>query len=188
MKTKYFLLLLIPVFVIFLNLKILAFNHDFYDYGNKDVNENLLNYLNNKEELKFNYTTKELIHLEDVKGLVNVMNVVISVLGLLIILLLILNRDDISDVLMISGGIILSIIAILFLVDFNLLFTKFHEILFSNNYWLLDENTLLIRTYPFEFFTGFFRRLVLNIIISSLILITIGATKHVYTQYKSSHD
>ena len=184
MKTKYFLLLLIPVFVIFLNLKILAFNHDFYDYGNKDVNENLLNYLNNKEELKF----KELIHLEDVKGLVNVMNVVISVLGLLIILLLILNRDDISDVLMISGGIILSIIAILFLVDFNLLFTKFHEILFSNNYWLLDENTLLIRTYPFEFFTGFFRRLVLNIIISSLILITIGATKHVYTQYKSRAD
>ena len=111
----------------------------------------------------------------------------IYVLGFLLILF-ILNRDDISDVLMISGGIILSIIAILFLVDFNLLFTKFHEILFSNNYWLLDENTLLIRTYPFEFFTGFFRRLVLNIIISSLILITIGATKHVYTQYKSSHD
>src|SRR3989344_6339372 len=113
MKTKYFLLLLIPVFVIFLNLKILAFNHDFYDYGNKDVNENLLNYLENKEELKFNYTDKELVHLEDVKNLFNILDIIIYVLALLMIVILIFNKDELSNILIISGVITVFIIIIL---------------------------------------------------------------------------
>lgn len=185
MKIKYFLLFLIPFFVILLNLKLLIFNYDFYNYNNKDVNENLLNYLNNKEELKFNYTTKELIHLEDVKSLVNTLNFIVYALGLLIILFLIFNKNDISDVLIISGIIIIVIIAILFFVNFYFLFTKFHEISFTNNYWLLDENTLLIKSYPIKFFTEFFRRLVLNIAITSLIIIGFGVLKNVHKQYKS---
>ncbi len=185
MKTKYFLLFLIPVFLVFLNLKILAFNHGFYDYDNKDVNENLLNYLENKEELKFNYTDKESVHLEDVKNLFNMLDLIIYVLALLIIIVLIFNKDEISNILIISGFITIFVIIILTLLDFSFLFTKFHEISFRNNYWLLDENTLLIKTYPIEFFINFFKRLVLNIIISGLILIIIGAIKNVYTRYKS---
>ncbi|MEK6932189.1 MAG: DUF1461 domain-containing protein [Nanoarchaeota archaeon] len=185
MKIKYFLLFLIPFFVIFLNLKLLIFDYDFYNYNNKDVNENLLSYLNNKEELKFNYTTKELIHLEDVKSLVNTLNFIVYALGLLIILFLVFNKNDISDVLIISGIIIIVVIAVLFLIDFDFLFTKFHKISFTNNYWLLDENTLLIKTYPIEFFTEFFKRLVLNITITSLIVIGFGILKNVHKQYKS---
>ena len=186
MKVKYFLLFLIPVFLIFLNLKILAFDHDFYDYENKDVNENLLDYLSNKDELRFNYTQKELIHLEDVKNLFNMLNIVLYVLAFIILIVLILNKDDLSKILMISGFLTMLFMLTLTLIDFGFLFTNFHKAAFSNDYWLLDGNTLLIKTYPIEFFAEFSRRLALNIIITSLILAIIGATRYVYTQYKSS--
>ena len=185
MKVKYFLLFLIPVFLIFLNLKILSFDHNFYKYENKYVNENLLNYLENKEELKFSYTERELVHLEDVKNLFNILSIFVYVLAFLILAVLIFNKDELSMILIISGALTILITLILFLFDFSFLFTKFHELIFSNNYWLLDESTLLIKTYPAEFFYEFFKRLGLNIIISSLILIIIGATRHVYTKYKS---
>lgn len=188
MKIKHLLLLLVPVFLILLNLKILAFDHDFYDYDNKIANENLLNYLENKEELKFNYTERELVHLEDVKGLFDLLNVIIYMIAFIILAILIFNKEKLSDVLMISGGITILIILILSMFNFESLFTRFHELIFTNDYWLLDENTLLIRTYPTGFFYDFSRRLVLNIMITGLILITIGAIRNVYTKYKSGAD
>ena len=179
MKFKYFLLILLPVFIILMNFQLLIFNDNFYD---DEVSENLLSYFKG-EELKFNYTEKELIHLEDVKNLISILKIVLCVLILLISLILIFNKN-ISNMLIMSGLITIGFIILLFFMDFNLLFTKFHEILFTNDYWLLDSDTLLIRTYPLEFFSGLFKRLILNIIITSLILVGIGT--YVHTQYKSS--
>ena len=180
MKIKYLLLILIPFFIIFINLYLLIFNNNFYD---DEVSGNILNYFNNKEDLKFNYTEIEIIHLEDVKNLIELLNILVYVLGILILLILVFSRDF-SKVLIISGFITIGIILILFFIDFSFLFTKFHEALFTNNYWLLPEDTLLINTYPIEFFIDFFKRLILNIIITSLILIGVGS--YVHTQHKSS--
>jgi len=176
---KYLLLILIPIFIILLNLQLLVFNDNFYD---NEVHENLLNYFKG-EELKFNYTEKELVHLEDVKKLINMLEVILYILIILILLIIFFSKENMF---IISGLITMGIILILFLFDFNFLFTKFHEILFTNNYWLLESGTLLIKTYPIEFFIKFFKRLILNIIITSLILIGIGILKNVYTQHKSS--
>ena len=184
MKIKYLLLILIPFFIILLNLNLLIFNHNLYI---NEVNENLINYFNNKEELNFNYTEVEVIHLNDVKFLINLSRIIVYALGILILLILIIDRD-ISGILIISGIITIGIIILLFLIDFNFLFTKFHEILFMNDYWLLSNNTLLIQTYPMEFFISFFKRLILNIIIVSLILIGVGLLKNVHTQYKSCNS
>ena len=178
MKIKYLLLILIPFFIILLNLNLLIFNHNLYI---NEVNENLINYFNNKEELNFNYTEVEVIHLNDVKFLINLSRIIVYALGILILLILIIDRD-ISGILIISGIITIGIIIILFLIDFNFLFTKFHEILFMNDYWLLSNNTLLIQTYPMEFFISFFKRLILNIIITSLMLIGVGI--YVHTQHR----
>ncbi|MBS3134808.1 DUF1461 domain-containing protein [Candidatus Woesearchaeota archaeon] len=178
MKIKYLLLILIPFFIILLNLNLLIFNHNLYI---NEVNENLINYFNNKEELNFNYTEVEVIHLNDVKFLINLSRIIVYALGILILLILIIDRD-ISGILIISGIITIGIIILLFLIDFNFLFTKFHEILFMNDYWLLSNNTLLIQTYPMEFFISFFKRLILNIIITSLILIGVGI--YVHTQHR----
>jgi len=178
MKIKYLLLILIPFFIILLNLNLLIFNHNLYI---NEVNENLINYFNGKEELNFNYTEVEVIHLNDVKFLINLSRIIVYALGILILLILIIDRD-ISGILIISGIITIGIIIILFLIDFNFLFTKFHEILFMNDYWLLSNNTLLIQTYPMEFFISFFKRLILNIIITSLMLIGVGI--YVHTQHR----
>ena len=187
MKIKYFLLILIPIFIILLNLKLLIFNYNLYKGEYPNVNENLLNYLNNKEELKFNYTERELIHMNDVKNLVNILNIIVYILGELILIILIFNKDNISNILIISGAVIIGVILILFLFSFSFLFEKFHEVLFANDYWLLNYDSLLIKTYPIEFFINFSRRLVLNTMITSLILITIGILKNVYSKYKSSN-
>ena len=178
MKIKYLLLILIPFFIILLNLNLLIFNHNLYI---NEVNENLINYFNGKEELNFNYTEVEVIHLNDVKFLINLSRIIVYALGILILLILIIDRD-ISGILIISGIITIGIIILLFLIDFNFLFTKFHEILFMNDYWLLSNNTLLIQTYPMEFFISFFKRLILNIIITSLMLIGVGI--YVHTQHR----
>lgn len=188
MKVKYFLLFLIPAFIILLNLHLLIFNYNLYKFENKDVNENLLNYLNNKEELNFNYTGIELIHLQDVKSLIKILGMIVYVIGFLLLLILIFNKEEINNILIISGLITIGVIFILFLLNFSFLFTKFHEILFTNNYWLLNENSLLIKTYPLEFFINFFKRLILNITITSIILIVIGLLKNVYTKYKSGNS
>jgi len=179
MKIKYLLLILIPIFIILLNLQLLIFNNNFYD---DDVSDNLLNYFKG-EELNFNYTEREIVHLEDVKNLMNILKIVLYILFFFILILLF--NKDISNILIISGLITIGIVILLFLIDFSFLFTKFHEILFTNDYWLLDKNTLLIKTYPLEFFIRFFKRLILNIIITSLMVISIGILKNVYTQYKS---
>ena len=183
MKAKYLLILLIPIFIISFNLNFLIFNYNFYN--NNDVNDNLLNYFKDKEELKFNYTEREYIHLNDVKSLINILEIIVYVL-LLLILIIIFYDFDIEKILIISGLITIGIIFILVIFNFGFLFTKFHEVLFVNDYWLLPEDSLLIKTYPIEFFTGFFKRLVLNIGITSLIVIVLGILKNVHTKHKSS--
>jgi integral membrane protein (TIGR01906 family) len=185
-KVKNFLLILIPLFILLFNLQFLIFNYN-YSFENKTINDNLLDYLNSKEELKFNYTEREIIHLHDVKNLVNILRIMIYILLLMIIILFITNKNF-SYMLIISGLITIGIILIILLFNFNLLFVKFHELLFTNDYWLLPENSLLINTYPIEFFMGFFKRLILNIIITSSILIGIGIIKNVHTKHKSSNS
>jgi len=51
--------------------------------------------------------------------------------------------------LLIASGILI----ILSFTSFDTLFTYFHKILFRNNYWLLDENSILIRLFPESVFT-----------------------------------
>ena len=183
MKIKYFLLFLIPIFIILFNINALIFN---YNYEN-DVHHNLIDFFNGKE-LKFDYTERELIHLYDVKLLINLLRVTIYILASIILLILIFNKEKILDVLLMSGLITIGIALILSLINFNALFIKFHETLFTNNYWMLSSDTLLIKTYPIEFFISFFKRLILNIIIVSLILIGVGLLKNVHTQYKSCNS
>ena len=188
MKIKHLLLILIPLFIILLNLNILIYNHKFYRLENKDVDENLLDYFKGRENLKFNYTTEESIHLNDVKDLMNKLNFTVYLLVFFILVILIFNKEDLSNILVISGVIAIMITLTFILSDFSHLFTKFHELLFTNDYWLLPEDSLLIKTYPIDFFASFFRRLVLNIMITSLFVISVGIIKNVHKQHKPRSD
>ena len=81
MKGRYLLLFLIPIFIILLNLQLLIFNNNFYD---DEVSENLLSYFKGGE-LKFNYTEREVIHLNDVKNLMSILKIVLYILFFLFV-------------------------------------------------------------------------------------------------------
>ena len=181
MKQEYLLLILLPLLIILLNLNFIIFHNN----NNTELNGNVLNYFQDKEELKYNFSNEEIIHLKEVKSLITKLNIIISILVIITTIILLMNKGRVLNQLVISGSIALFIILLLSLINFNSLFTKFHEALFSNDYWLLPSNSLLIQTYSFDFFKSLTKRLALNIIISSFVLIIIGIIQNVYSSYKS---
>lgn len=98
------------------------------------------------------FTEIEKIHMKDVKILV----LISFLLFLLSLFFIVYFRKNLKrDVLKISA--VTTIIFVISLIGFSLTnfdeaFTLFHRILFRNNYWLLDPDTLLIRLFPEEVF------------------------------------
>lgn len=123
----------------------------------------------NGEEVVF-YNEKEQIHLNDIRLLVQsgryfllFMNVIL-LLALMIIIYLDKKEktkigENISHMFKASffatvAG--LSFLIALYFIDFNWAFTKFHEIFFTNDLWLLNPKTdRLIQLMPLEFFIEF---------------------------------
>lgn len=108
------------------------------------------------------YTNEEIIHMEDVKNLFIISKyliIIFSVLAVFLSILYVRNTKDLSGFLkkfiksyVIASIVIFILLAIAFL-NFNESFTTFHELLFTNDYWLLDESTsIIINIMPLEFF------------------------------------
>ena len=69
----------------------------------------------------------------------------------------------------------LSALMILYFTDFNWAFTKFHEIFFNNDLWLLDPRTdRLIVLMPLEFFIGFVSDWLMRVAVIFFIFILVG--------------
>jgi len=86
---------------------------------------------------------------------------------------------------------IITIISIIILwlvskLKFDSLFFKFHELSFSNNYWLLPRDSNLIKIFPAQFFVDFANQVALQtftmaaliLIITQLITKYHAAKKH----------
>lgn len=107
------------------------------------------------------FNEKEILHMIDVKNLVKLSLIVLgsSAALMLVASLYVLTKQGVSGVLKtygLSSGITLVSIPVLYLVlpkNFLQLFIKFHEILFTNDLWLLDEKTdILLQLHPLGFF------------------------------------
>ena len=98
-------------------------------------------------------TEIEQLHMLDVKKLI----ITAFVIFIITLIIVILKRRFITKgflkgtatFLLIFSGILI----ILSFTSFDTLFTYFHKILFRNNFWLLDENSILIRLFPESVFT-----------------------------------
>lgn len=161
-----------------------------------DVNQVLLDYITGAEEsLDYSvvienqeqefFNQKEKDHMVDVKVLysnaVKVRNIslFVSIIGIVV---LIITRDYKNNLLvkevlgkvLLSYGLIIGTITIVALIDFDFFWTTFHELVFTNDLWLLNPATdRLIMMVPLEFFTGLVYRIltaVLAIFGSLLIL------------------
>lgn len=126
------------------------------------------------------YTSKEQLHMKDVRDLVQKGNIV-SLIGISIILifyvaLLLLKEKETlrltCKMSMMIYGIILITFLIIGVTDFREGFNVFHEVLFNNDLWILNPNEdILLMLMPIEFFID---ALIVSLVLVTIIMILLG--------------
>ncbi|MDY0234598.1 MAG: TIGR01906 family membrane protein [Gudongella sp.] len=130
------------------------------------ISKNIISFLKgNGDEslLADNFNDKEITHMEDVYDLYELARTIKLISAFLAIIIVLYYLSQTASKVMgkwlglglFANHILLIILAILVLTDFNKYFTIFHEIFFSNDLWLLDPKTdLLIQMLPESFFVN----------------------------------
>lgn len=131
-------------------------------YPLTEAQEDVFQFLAGKGELNQDYTAAEISHLQDVAGVMNGVNIFGYVIGTIIVLslicFLIYFRKDktlLSKLLRYGGMATLATIGIILLsilFAFNSSFTAFHQLFFPQGNWQFAADSLLILTFPLEFF------------------------------------
>lgn len=109
------------------------------------------------------YSSLELAHMGDVQTIFQAVYLTAFVSCLLTaVLVTLLHRKgvDIRRVVRAAGIVVLALVAALgtasMTIGFDALFISFHELAFSNDFWLLPENSGLIRLFPENYFMSYF--------------------------------
>ena len=124
-------------------------------------------YLLQNRPLLLNYTELELSHLQDVQRVMTFVNYLfyLSLLICTIIITATIKNKILRQRLFFWGGfstiIVVILILICSLVGFNSTFTIFHEIFFPQGNWIFPSESLLIETFPLEFFENIVRNIFL---------------------------
>jgi len=165
MDKKLFLIIfivLVPFFLILFSYKV-VFGFSGYDEWQQEV----VDFLKGKTELKIYMAGEERSHLEDVKGVVKKVDYVFYFLLLVFTLVFTYGYKDKSYLrkLLLYGGISSLGLVILFLVlglfSFDFLFTVFHQLFFPQGNWMFLADSFLIQTFPLSFFVSMAKKIVL---------------------------
>lgn len=126
---------------------------------------NLLRYLAFRTPLANDgfYSPVEIAHMVDVQRIfqaVYVAALASCLLTFLLVRLLQHRRSDARHIARWTGTAVLALIAALatasVTVGFDALFIAFHQLAFTNDFWLLPENSGLIRLVPEQYFMDYF--------------------------------
>ena len=147
--------------------------------------QNLLNYLNKKEQLNTDwFSEKDILHMVDVQNLYTfshnimiycfitfILSTIIIILNLrgksLLYITKIFNKVLLLFIVLVGG--LSAVIA----YNFNSFWIKFHTTLFSNELWLLSPNeSNLIKMVPEEFFISLITKITIYILILFILLFT----------------
>ena len=147
--------------------------------------QNLLNYLNKKEQLNTDwFSEKDILHMVDVQNLYTFSHSImiycfITFILSTIIIILILRGKSLLYINKIFNKVLLLFIVLVggfFAViayNFNSFWIKFHTTLFSNDLWLLSPNeSNLIKMVPEEFFISLITKIIIYILILFILLFT----------------
>ena len=147
--------------------------------------QNLLNYLNKKEQLNADwFSEKDILHMVDVQNLYTFShNIMIYCLLILIIstiiIILILRGKSLLYITKIFNKVLLLFIVLVgglsavIAYNFNSFWIKFHTTLFSNDLWLLSPSeSNLIKMVPEEFFISLITKIITYILILFILLFT----------------
>lgn len=153
MKKDFLIVILFSIFIILFSYKFVLATLNL-----TDNQEQTINYLTKNEKLNLNYTISESSHLIDVKNVINYMDITFLILLLICSLYITSNKNNlkkIKNLFFQSSIFLLSFIGtllILSLTIFNKVFTLFHKIFFPQGNWRFPVNSLLIQTFPLNFF------------------------------------
>ena len=147
--------------------------------------QNLLNYLNKKEQLNTDwFSEKDILHMVDVQNLYtfshNIMiYCLITLIISTIIIILILRGKSLVYITKIFNKVLLLFIVLVgglsavIAYNFNSFWIKFHTTLFSNDLWLLSPSeSNLIKMVPEEFFISLITKIITYILILFILLFT----------------
>lgn len=139
---------------------------------------NLLEYLTNKAELNTTwFSEKDILHMKDVRILYNVsfnlmiFFIIIFILSTILIALVYKNYTMFYITKTFNKTLLAFIILIIVLAgiisyNFNSFWIKFHQLLFSNDLWLLSpDESNLIKMVPEKFFISLITTIILHILI-----------------------
>ena len=126
-----------------------------------------------------NFTSDETMHLYDTKNLIGsvtmVWYIIVFVKIVLFGFLIFTSKKAIQDVIHIafgSGTLMLTWPLLLSEIDFNYLFTAFHNLFFPSGGWMFSESSLLIQLFPMEFFLDSAAKMAFSSIVLGCALIT----------------
>ena len=109
------------------------------------------------------YSRLELAHMGDVQGIFQAVYLTALVSCLLTVVLIAVLRKkgrDVRKIVRAAGIAVLAFVAALgtvsITIGFDALFVTFHELAFSNDFWLLPEDSGLIRLFPENYFMSYF--------------------------------
>lgn len=147
--------------------------------------QNLLNYLNKKEQLNTGwFSEKDILHMVDVQNLYTFSHNImiycfITFILSTIIIILILRGKSLLYITKIFNKVLLLFIVLVgglsavIAYNFNSFWIKFHTTLFSNELWLLSPNeSNLIKMVPEEFFISLITKIIIYILILFILLFT----------------
>jgi len=126
------------------------------------------------------YSAVELVHMGDVQSVFRTVYLAalisICILVLALVLLVRSNKGWALRAVRVGSITDLFLVAVLgttaLAIGFDKLFITFHEIAFTNNFWLLPEDSSLIRLFPEDYFMGYFF-IALAVSVSLAILLTL---------------
>ena len=126
MMLKYFIGILLIIIIILFSFRLIVYDHDFYyknSYGSKEYIDNLIDYFKYDKELNTEYfNSKEILHLDDVKNLIDYFIYLFYFLLLTFILLMFKYYKESFAIFFTSFIFLLIITLIIYFVDFSSLF------------------------------------------------------------------
>jgi len=139
---------------------------------------NLLDYLNHKAILNLDwYTDKDILHMQDVRTLYSlsyktmIFFIVVFTISTILLIILCKKRTifyitNTFNKVLLAFIIVIGILSCIISYNFTSFWIKFHQLLFSNDLWLLSPDVSnLIQMVPEEFFISLITTIILHIFI-----------------------
>lgn len=156
-----------------------------YNSINKEKAQNitilLINYFRFEKTLETDFFNEnELLHMQDVKSLINKLLIFyyISIFSMILFFVLYYKTNydffkSLTSVLIFGSISTILIFVLFYFIDFSFLFDKFHLIFFEGNY-LFPADSNIIRLFPESFFSGMFFVMLKVSLIKTCILLFAG--------------